>query len=146
MNNLFFLLLPFLINDSMTQNHQCYLCCDDEGENAEKYETELAEAEEIEEDTPEEKDEFEFYPLGYLPEMYYVQVDCQADTDDSTDAFEKRRAARRVTETCLNDFKSAEKAITRLLTIKGVDRNLMRNAVKDYCDHLCDLIDSGKLD
>ena len=94
------------------------------------------------EDT-EVKDEFEYFPIGYLSDMYFVQADATAENIPPVDAFHKRNMAHIVVKNHEKDFMKAEQAIVSLFTAKGVDRECMKVAIQDYCDHLCELIDSN---
>ena len=114
MDNLFFFLLPLLMAEQAKQE--------------------------------ETKDEFENFPVNYLSDMYRVQADVTAEGYDFVfDAKKVRDDAEKYIEANKESFDKAEKAIIDLLLIPGtnkVQRSCILTALKDYCDHLSDLIES----
>lgn len=97
----------------------------------------------------EPKDEFENYPIGYLSDMYRVQVDITAEhADEEWDPFSVkyiRENSDEIVKANKRKFDKAEEAIQNLLLTVGenpVQRECMVNALKDYCDHLSDLFDT----
>lgn len=142
-------LLPFLMCEEERQNRQKEISnFPGNRSNENDNNTEKANAghdnlpAEKKEDT-EVKDEFEYFPIGYLSDMYFVQADATAENIPPVDAFHKRNMAHIVVKNHEKDFAKAEQAIVSLFTAKGVDRECMKVAIQDYCDHLCELIDSN---
>lgn len=94
----------------------------------------------------ETKDDFENFPVGYLRDMYRVQADVTAeDYDFVSDAKKVRDDAEKYIEANKENFEKAEEAIIDLLLVPGtnkVQRSCILTALKDYCDHLSDLIES----
>lgn len=117
MNNLFFFLLPLLL------------------------------AKQAEHDVePEPEDAFEDFPVGYLRDMYRVQADVTAERyEDELDP-ETGKLIRERAETVIDAnerlFCKAEEAIGDLLAAgqDPVQRQCIATALKDYCDHLSDLL------
>lgn len=114
MNNLFFFLIPLVMAEQFHQE--------------------------------ETKDDFENFPVGYLQDMYRVQADVTAeDYDFVSDAKKVRDDAEKYIEANKKSFDKAEEAIIDLLLVPGtnkVQRSCILTALKDYCDHLSDLIES----
>lgn len=114
MNNLFFFLIPLVMSEQFHQE--------------------------------ETKDDFENFPVGYLRDMYRVQADVTAeDYDFVSDAKKVRDDAEKYIEANKENFEKAEEAIIDLLLVPGtnkVQRSCILTALKDYCDHLSDLIES----
>lgn len=142
-------LLPFLICEEERQNRQreiSNLPDNRSNENDNSMEKEDVGYNNLpaekKEDT-EVKDEFEYFPIGYLSDMYFVQAGVAAENIPPVDAFHKRNMAHIVVKNHEKDFMKAEQAIVGLFTSSGVDRECMKVAIQDYCDHLCELIDSN---
>ena len=109
----------------------------------------LAEPVEPEKPKEEPKDEFENYPIGYLSDMYRVQADITAEHADAEwDPFSAkyiRENSDEIAKANKRKFDKAEEAIQNLLLAVGenpLQRECMVNALKDYCDHLSDLLDT----
>lgn len=115
MNDLFFLILPLLIAKRAGQ------------ESA-------------------QEDDFENFPVGYLRDMYRVQADVTAERYE--DEFDPetgnliRERAENVIDANERLFHKAEDAIGDLLAAgqDPVQRQCIATALKDYCDHLSDLL------
>lgn len=115
MNDLFFLILPLLIAKRAGQ------------ESA-------------------QEDDFENFPVGYLRDMYRVQADVTAERYE--DEFDPetgnliRERAENVIDANERLFHKAEYAIGDLLAAgqDPVQRQCIATALKDYCDHLSDLL------
>jgi hypothetical protein len=140
-------LLPFLMCEAERQNRQCCISnqpdtCSDKNDTKEKV---TPECDNLPAESKEE-DEFDLFPLGYLSDMYFVQADVDAENCEPVKAFHKRNMAHIVVENHEQEFLNVEQDILHLLTTRGVDRECMKTAIKDYCDHLCELIDNHVAD
>lgn len=142
-------LLPFLMCEEERQNQQKEISnlpdnrSNENDNNMEKASTGRDNLLTEKKEDTEAKDEFEYFPIGYLSDMYFVQADATAENIPPVDAFHKRNMAHIVVKNHEKDFMKAEQAIVGLFTAKGVDRECMKVAIQDYCDHLCELIDSN---
>lgn len=117
MNDLFFFLLPLLIAKHAGQDTK-----------------------------PEPEDAFENFPVGYLRDMYRVQADVTAEHFEDDCDPEMGNLIRERAETVIDAnerlFCKAEDVIGDLLAAgqDPVQRQCIATALKDYCDHLSDLL------
>lgn len=117
MNDLFFFLLPLLIVKHAGQDVE-----------------------------PEPEDAFEDFPVGYLRDMYRVQADVTAEHYEDEFDPETGKLVRERAETVIDAnerlFCKAEDAIGDLLAAgqDPVQRQCIATALKDYCDHMSDLL------
>lgn len=117
MNDLFFLILPMLIAKHAGQDVK-----------------------------PEPEDDFENFPVGYLRDMYRVQADVTAERYEDEFDPETGNLVRERAETVIDVnerlFHKAEDAIGDLLAAgqDPVQRQCIATALKDYCDHMSDLL------
>ena len=141
-------LLPFLMCEEERQNRQKEISnlpdnrSDENDNNTEKADAGRDNLPAEKKEDTEVKDEFEYFPIGYLSDMYFVQADVAAENIPPVDAFHKRSMAHIVVKNHEKDVAKAEQAIVNLFITRGVDRECMKVAIQDYCDHLCELIDS----
>lgn len=143
MDKLFlYFLLPFLMCEAGKQDNRCEIENLPDETRSDKNTKEKAVTGCDNLPAKQDEDDFDKFPLGYLSDMYFVQADVEAENDSPADAFHKRNMAHVVVKNHEEDFLDAEQAIVHLLTMKGVDRKCMKTALQDYCDHLCDFIDS----
>lgn len=117
MNDLFFFLLPLLIAKHAGQGAK-----------------------------PEPEDAFEDFPVGYLRDMYRVQADVTAEHYENEFDPDTGKLVRERAETVIDAnerlFYKAEDAISDLLAAgqDPVQRQCIATALKDYCDHMSDLL------
>lgn len=97
----------------------------------------------VPEPADDKPDDIEFFPLTYLPEMYYVQTDVAGEELPAVNRKLKLDQAKKCIEANRDKFENVEEAVAHLFLIPNLDKQAMLVAIKDYCDHLTDLIDRG---
>lgn len=99
-----------------------------------------------EEKETEQKDDYDLFPVTYLPDMYLVQEDVAAENDSYADGIARRNLSKAVTEKNEASFDEAEQSIIRLFLTPGVNKDSLLITLKDYCDHLHTLAKDGTLE
>lgn len=94
----------------------------------------------------ETEDNYDLFPVTYLPDMYLVQEDDAAENDNVADGFRRRNIAKSFIDANGPSFDEAEQSIIRLFLAPNVNKESLLITLKDYCDHLYELAKDGTLD
>ena len=109
----------------------------------------------VSEDTPEKQEEeketvqednYDLFPVTYLPDMYLVQEDVAAENDKYAAGIIRRNVATATIKKNETSFDEAEQSIIRLFLTPGINKDSLLITLKDYCDHLHTLAKDGTLD
>ena len=113
----------------------------------------------VSEDTPEkqveeketvqetvQEDNYDLFPVTYLPDMYVVQEDVAAENDKYAAGIIRRNVATATIKKNETSFDEAEQSIIRLFLTPSIDKDSLLITLKDYCDHLHTLAKDGTLD
>ena len=93
-----------------------------------------------------QEDNYDLFPVTYLPDMYLVQEDVAAEDDKYAAGIIRKSVAKTTIEKNETSFDEAEQSIIRLFLTPGINKDTLLITLKDYCDHLHTLAKEGTLD